>query len=687
MGASAGFLIVFDTFQFCDSRLPSPFPVLKTTFSFTINMARASTRLSASKVSRSNAVASPTTSPTRPSPRKLAGPGGPEVDVNKSASSGKMSSSPPARRGRVGGRSKKLWAAFFAIIVLAAHLPPPLYSPAKEAEAEEEQNPFVDDGVAPVESIEVPGSQEVDEPADDEAELTPKGAGSPAKRKRDVSSPTPRAVPASRGIKQPHFVSPTPPEKRTNIGKRTILPMDRPSTPRPPTLTQAGSFSDVGKHSPVSPGSDIEVLSMPPTPVRKGKAPLASSATATPSTPRISKTMKRQIVVLDESDSEDEAAPSTLSPFDLRLPEILSGLEEGLIASGIVSRLRNAELTTKYPSDRPMTFPMALDVLTWVYNEAQVVALYDAFNFAGCGVYVNPLRADPANFFVDGSTKITHKLGQAKGMAAVFVLPLLVGASSLTKLTSIRANASDGDMHYRLRGAPPPDVWPVALGFLGACYKRDVFHAYLTQGQIQLSTKPLSFEESSPKKRGGATLSRNVAESKPDPNTGSEFVSYPSARSAAMPVPIYDGRFDGNHPAARPGFFFSDREWKNLPALPRYGNKADPKELRTCRQDEQYQIVLAAFTTTTFVPKNSDSKELHLSFNIQFAILLADYIRHAEDTRAPMTLARIISYREQLFSGDEGDDSDDGDDGDDNDDNELASTDEAVSRTPKASRK
>ncbi|KAF9489046.1 hypothetical protein BDN71DRAFT_1435669 [Pleurotus eryngii] len=522
-----------------------------------------------------------TTSPTQLTPRKVAASMVPEVDINNSATSGDSQT-----------------------------------FPSKEAEAEEKQNPFVDDGVAPLESIEVPSGQEVNQLSDDEAELTPKGAGSPAKRKRDVSSPTPRALPAFHGIKQPCFISPTPPEKTTNIGKQA---------------TQADSFSDVEKQSPVSPGSDIEVLSMPPTPICKGKAPsLASSTTATPSTPRISKTMKCQIVVLNESDSEDEAAPSTLPPFDLQLPEILTALEEGLIASGIVSRL---------------------------------CVLYNAFNFASCGVYVNPLHTDAINFFVDGSTKIAHKLGQVNGMVAVFVLPLLVRASSLTKLTSIQANTLDGDMHYHLCGAPPPDVWPVALGFLGACYKCDVFHAYLTQGQIQLSTKPLSFEKSSPKKRGGATLSRNVAESKPDPNTGSEFVSYPSAHSAATP-------------AARPGFFFSDHEWKNLPALSRYGNKADPKELRTCRQDEQYQIILAAFTTTTFIPKNSDSKELHLSFNIQFAILLANYIRHTEDSRAPMTLERIVFY----CDNNNGDNDDD-----DDDDNELTSINEAMLRTSKAS--
>ncbi|KAF9487125.1 hypothetical protein BDN71DRAFT_1514273 [Pleurotus eryngii] len=316
---------------------------------------------------------------------------------------------------------------------------------------------------------------------------------------------------------------------------------------------------------------------------------------------------------------------------------LLSDIVTYLRSSGIASRLH--ELLPKYTArdEREGDVPKFLNVMGRMKNEYAMPIIVDCLCFRGYGVYVNPLTADPAHFHVVNK-KIMFKPSVKRLLYPVFVMPVVVQLCDL--LTPTCTSEQFQEERLRLTGWIFDEVSALFATFIGLILNQNIVYAYMTESTLQFTSRPAKVEASVPS-TPQKSAQHSFAFGRPSPRAGNKagqsaakaapqftHLRHPHSLGAEDTIPIYDGRSEHGD------FRAEDQQWETIANMPRLGVPTPPlgQQLDYSQAVEippfeptQFCVALVAFTMGTFMPMDNPAAP-HVSFNLQFAILLESWV-------------------------------------------------------------
>ncbi|KDQ25053.1 hypothetical protein PLEOSDRAFT_160920 [Pleurotus ostreatus PC15] len=337
--------------------------------------------------------------------------------------------------------------------------------------------------------------------------------------------------------------------------------------------------------------------------------------------------------------SKDQAEPLDEMVF-LGFPPLLSDVVAYLRSSGIASRLH--ELVPKYTAhDEPEgVVPKLLDVLGMMRTEYAMPVIIDCLRFRGHGAYVNPLTADPAHFRIVNK-KVMFKPSVKRLLYPVFVMPVVVQKCDLLFPTCTSERFQEERL--RLTGWAFDEVFSLFSTFIGSVLNQNMVYAYMTESALQFTSRPAKAEATSVHSTPQKSTQYSLAFGRPSPRSINKS-GKPVAQAARPPqfthlrhphslgtedtIPIYDGR------SGHGDFRAEDRQWETISGMPRLGVPTPPPGQQpnySCAVEippserTKFCVALVAFTMGTYSPLDNPTAA-HVSFNLQFAILLESWV-------------------------------------------------------------
>ncbi|KAK7017225.1 hypothetical protein R3P38DRAFT_3560892 [Favolaschia claudopus] len=239
--------------------------------------------------------------------------------------------------------------------------------------------------------------------------------------------------------------------------------------------------------------------------------------------------------------------------------------------------------------------------------------LWSCFVFVSKEQFVNLARANPLNFIATSqiySTDMKRWVLEFNERTAICVSIVCVVASAVTKARHVNPpssgskNASKIPVLKFVTGIHLSQDYDRVVGLLSTVFQHPEMHAQLNEDALTFGTKSTTLEKIK-KSRSSASTSSGTRSSATRYRT-SNYTSSQDSLSWEDEVPVYDARHTP---------FRADRDIDNLDRLlPRYENHGGEIPNGSC--------ALVAYTVSQY--KKMPANEEHVSFNIRFAVVLAE---------------------------------------------------------------
>ncbi|KAK7038496.1 hypothetical protein R3P38DRAFT_3350508 [Favolaschia claudopus] len=239
--------------------------------------------------------------------------------------------------------------------------------------------------------------------------------------------------------------------------------------------------------------------------------------------------------------------------------------------------------------------------------------LWSCFVFVSKEQFVNLARANPLNFIATSqiySTDMKRWVLEFNERTAICVSIVCVVASAVTKARHVNPpssgskNASKIPVLKFVTGIHLSQDYDRVVGLLSTVFQHPEMHAQLSEDALTFGTKSTTLEKIK-KSRSSASTSSGTRSSATRYRT-SNYTSSQDSLSWEDEVPVYDARHTP---------FRADRDIDNLDRLlPRYENHGGEIPNGSC--------ALVAYTVSQY--KKMPANEEHVSFNIRFAVVLAE---------------------------------------------------------------
>ncbi|KAF9488807.1 hypothetical protein BDN71DRAFT_1456913 [Pleurotus eryngii] len=318
---------------------------------------------------------------------------------------------------------------------------------------------------------------------------------------------------------------------------------------------------------------------------------------------------------------------------------LLSNIVTYLRSSSIASRLQYSELLPKYTArdEHEGDVPKFLNVMGRMKNEYAMPIIVDCLCFHGYGMYVNPLTADPAHFRVVNK-KIMFKPSMKRLLYPIFVMPVVVQLCDL--LTPTCTSEQFQEERLRLTRWIFDEVSALFATFIRSILNQNIVYAYMTESTLQFTSRPAKVEASVPS-TPQKSAQHSFAFGRLAPRAGNKagqsaakaalqftHLRHPHSLGAEDTIPIYNGRLGHSD------FRAEDQQWETIANMPRLGVPTPPLGQQPDYsqaveippfEPTQFCVALVAFTMGTFMPMDNPAAP-HVSFNLQFAILLESWV-------------------------------------------------------------